>query len=278
MATLLIFWDYDTQWGADRSRTGGGKKAWGHLEFPNTDRLLELHAESELPACFAVVGRAAQPGDHPYHDPQQIRRIHAHGHEVASHSLEHNWLPALDPQALRQNLRDSKDALEQCIGAEVVSFVPPFDMPQDYPRGLAFNLTERREVPHNRTDVIGLCRALSETGYQFCRLAYRPFYIRLLERVAKRRVLDRPSRLEPIAGVTCLRTNTAPGFAAATHTALERFAQSDGYIVVYGHPHHLSNPHSAEGEHGYRPLLDKIKALQKSAGLKVVTPRQLLAR
>ena len=56
---LIIFWDYDTQWGADRSRSPGGAKTWGNLEFENTERLLELHAQYGVPACFAVVGAAA---------------------------------------------------------------------------------------------------------------------------------------------------------------------------------------------------------------------------
>ena len=42
---LLLFWDYDTQWGADRSRSGNGPKAWGEDEFVNTERLLPLLAE-----------------------------------------------------------------------------------------------------------------------------------------------------------------------------------------------------------------------------------------
>src|SRR4051812_42902564 len=143
-ATLLFFWDYDTQWGADRSRGPGGPKNWGHLEFPNTDRLLELHAQYEIPACFAVVGAAALPGERPYHDPGQIRRVHEAGHEVGSHSFHHDWLPGLNRRALLQTLSASKDALEQCVGARVVSFVPPYNQPFDYPGGWSFSISERR--------------------------------------------------------------------------------------------------------------------------------------
>src|ERR1700752_3269800 len=84
-SSVLFFWDYDTQWGADRSRANGGPKSWGEFEFENTDRILELHQEFGVNACFAVVGAAALPGERPYHDPNQIRRIHAAGHEVGSH-------------------------------------------------------------------------------------------------------------------------------------------------------------------------------------------------
>src|SRR5438309_3867691 len=93
MPTLVFFWDYDTQWGGDRSRSPGGRKAWGAAEFENTELLLELHAAHDLPACFAVVGAAALPGERPYHDQAQIRRIACAGHEIASHGFEHEWLP-----------------------------------------------------------------------------------------------------------------------------------------------------------------------------------------
>src|SRR5436189_6081791 len=129
--TFVMFWDYDTQWGADRSRSGGGAKTWGHKEFENTERLLDLHGQFSVPACFAVVGAAALPGARPYHDPAQIRRIHAAGHEVASHSFRHDWLPALGRDALIETLRRSKETLEDCIGAPVTSFVPPFNQPYD---------------------------------------------------------------------------------------------------------------------------------------------------
>lgn len=174
MDTLLFFWDYDTQWGADRTRRSTTPARWGHLEFPCTDELLDLHAAFDIPACFAIVGAAALPGERPYHDPAQIRRIHAAGHEVASHALRHEWLPALDAAALRRTLRESKDALEQCIGAPVVTFVPPFNQPFDYAGGWSFSLAERREAGRRRTTVRRLCEALRETGYRFCRLAYSP--------------------------------------------------------------------------------------------------------
>ena len=109
---VVIFWDYDTQWGADRSRNPRGAPTWGPLEFPNTDALLELHARYGVPACFAVVGAAALAGSRPYHDPDQIRRIHQLGDEVASHSFRHEWLPGFDPAALDETVRHSKDALD----------------------------------------------------------------------------------------------------------------------------------------------------------------------
>jgi peptidoglycan/xylan/chitin deacetylase (PgdA/CDA1 family) len=275
LGTLLLFWDYDTQWGADRSRSGGGPKDWGSLEFTNTERLLELHAEFGIPACFAVVGAAALAGERPYHDPDQVRRIHAAGHEVGSHAFRHEWLPALGRAVLRESLAASRDALEQCIGGRVFTFVPPFNQPFDYLGGGSVSLAERREVPGNRTDLPRLCEALRETGFRLARVAYRPIPQRLAERLAGRR-LDRPARLKAIRGLTCVRLNTPGGFDAPAVAMVERVAREGGIAVVYGHPHSLQGGGPQDERH-LAPFLERVRTLAREGLLRIALPRDLLA-
>jgi len=268
---ILFFWDYDTQWGGDRSRLPGGPKAWGALEFANTERLLELHAEHDVPACFAVVGSAALPGERPYHDPAQVRRIHAAGHEIGSHSHRHEWLPALGPAALRETVASSKDAIEQCIGAPVTTFVPPWNQPFDYPAGFSFSLSERRHAGRDRTGLVRLCETLEATGYRFCRVAYRPMHQRLAEAVVGRR-LDQKGRVETIRGISCARLNTPGGFARSTVEVLRRSARRGGLVVVYGHPHSLTLGNSQDERH-LAPFLQRVSAMCKAGELKVALPR-----
>jgi len=270
---VLLFWDYDTQWGGDRSRAPGGPKSWGPLEFENTERLLALLAREDVRACFAVVGKAALPGARPYHDPAQVRRIHESGHEVASHSLRHEWLPGLTRRELLETLRASKDALEQCIGASVVTFVPPYNQPFDYPAGLSFSLSERRAAPEERTDLRRLCEALAETGYRFCRVAYRPLPQRLWERVLGRRT-DAPARVRTIAGISCVRLNTPCGFDAPSVAMLDRCSAQGGIAVVYGHPHSLSAENSQD-ERYLRPFLERLARARAARRLAVRLPRDL---
>lgn len=272
-AALILYWDYDTQWGGDRSRAGGGPKAWGHDEFVNTERLLELHAAFDIPACFAVVGAAALPGTRPYHDPAQIRALHAAGHEVASHSFQHEWLPGLGAAGLRETLLRSKEALEDCIGAPVESFVPPYNQPFDHAAGWSFSLSERRTAGADRIDVQRLCAALRECGYRTCRVSYRPMYQRAVEALARRR-LDRPVEPELIEGVTCLRLNTPGGFAESAQSMMRRCVSSGGLGIVYGHPHSLR----AGGEQDERhlvTLLEEIRRLRDADRLTVTLPRTL---
>ena len=274
-ASLVHFWDFDSQWGADRSRIPpAGPKTWGSLDFDATDRLLELHARFEVPACFAVVGAVALPGKRPYHDALQIRRIHEAGHEIASHSFRHEWLPGLNRLSLLETLRRSRESLEQCIGAPVVSFVPPFNQPFDYAKVGSISLSERREAGTSRTTLQRLCDALHETGYRFCRVAYRPLHIRIAEWVSGRR-LDRPGRLEKIAGITCARLNTPTGFQEDAVDMVNRCAERGGLVVVCGHPHALWSG-TKQDERWLIPFLGRVHELQKAGHLRVCRPSELL--
>ena len=272
--SVLFFWDYDTQWGGDRSRLAGGPKDCS-TEFANTDELLNLHARYDVPACFAVVGAAALPGTRPYHDPAQVRRLHEAGHEVASHSHRHEWLPRLSRSALSETLRQSKDALEQCIGAPVVTFVPPYNQPFDYVPGWSISLAERREAGTDRTGLERLCETLRETGYRCCRVAYRPFSQRLAEYVCRRR-LDTPQQPRGIAGVTCLRLNTPCGFGETSIRIVRRCAAEGGVVVVYGHPHSLRTGNSQDVSH-LVPFLEEVQRLRAAGRIATPLPRQLVA-
>jgi len=273
-ASVFLFWDYDTQWGGDRSRSATGPKDWGHLEFENTERLLEMQARYEMPSCFAVVGAAALPGERPYHDPDQIRAIHAAGHEVASHTFHHDWLPGLNQQALTKTLTKSKDALEQCIGARVRSFVPPFNQPFDFPARLSFSLSERRTAGPDRTDQRRLCETLYEVGYRFCRVAYRPMQRRIAEKILRRK-LPKPSELEQVAGVTCLRTNAA-GFESASVTLLERCIREGKSLVVYGHPHSCSDSTSPQRFDALETFLQVVQEQRQQDNVRCLLPRDIL--
>lgn len=273
-ATLVVFWDYDTAWGADRSRTPGGPKSWGPLEFVNTERLLELHAAYDVPACFAVVGSAALPGERPYSDPAQVRRIHASGHEVASHSHRHEWLPGCSRSELLETLRSSKDALEQCIGASVGTFVPPFNQPFDHPAGWSFSLSERREAGRVRNDLRDVCEALAETGYSLCRVAYRSIFSRVWDRL-RRPSTGHASEVKPIGGIACMRLSLSAGFDGRSLATLERASEAGDLVVAYGHPHslHCGDP---QDERWLVPFLERVRDMRRENRLQVRLPREFV--
>jgi polysaccharide deacetylase family protein (PEP-CTERM system associated) len=84
-----------------------------------TSWLLDTLARLKLRATFFVVGEVAE------HSPALVRAIHHAGHEVASHGWAHHSVQRLTPGTFREDLRRSKDALEQVTGAKVIGFRAP---------------------------------------------------------------------------------------------------------------------------------------------------------
>jgi len=270
---LLIYWDYDTQRGAEQSRLG--PQSWGPLERPNTARILEQLAEFEVRATFACVGYAAVSRDPVYDCRAQIQEIHAAGHEVASHSHEHEFLPALSPAPMRETARVCREALEQLIGAPVVSFVPPFNRPMHYPQRGAFSWTERRDAGPGHLSLPAVCDALAETGYRTCRISYRASWRTLRDQITGRRE-DRPIVSEKIAGLTCFRLNTDGGFNGSALDRIRQAANDGGIAVVYGHPHSLTGENS-QAERWLRPFLAEVAELRRQGRLMDCLPRELVA-
>jgi polysaccharide deacetylase family protein (PEP-CTERM system associated) len=85
----------------------------------STRWLLERLAERGIRATFFVVGRIAET------DPTLVRAIHKAGHEVASHSWDHQRLQLHTPASFRADVRRSKAALEQVTGEAVVGYRAP---------------------------------------------------------------------------------------------------------------------------------------------------------
>jgi polysaccharide deacetylase family protein (PEP-CTERM system associated) len=68
---------------------------------------------------FFVLGWIAE------HRPEVVRDIAAAGHEIASHGFWHERVTALDRNAFREDVRTSKQTLEDLIGREVIGYRAP---------------------------------------------------------------------------------------------------------------------------------------------------------
>jgi polysaccharide deacetylase family protein (PEP-CTERM system associated) len=86
---------------------------------PAVDWLLgELDRRGQT-ATFFVVGELAAE------QPAVVRAIQGAGHEVASHGWDHRRVLELTPETFREDLRRSKDALEQVLGGPVLGYRAP---------------------------------------------------------------------------------------------------------------------------------------------------------
>ncbi|MFO0999922.1 MAG: glycosyltransferase [Planctomycetaceae bacterium] len=82
----------------------------------NTEETLQLLSEHESRATFFVLGWIAEKY------PELVRRIADAGHEIASRGYLHQPLLNLSAEARREDLRRSRELLEDTIGRSVVGF------------------------------------------------------------------------------------------------------------------------------------------------------------
>lgn len=76
----------------------------------------------------AQVGAAAAlPGQDRFApmQPEQLRQLAARGHEIGSHTVQHEILPLLDDAALRHELTASRERLREWLGTDVPGFCYP---------------------------------------------------------------------------------------------------------------------------------------------------------
>lgn len=67
--------------------------------------------------------------DRPFMDWEQIRKLHQAGWTIGSHTVSHPKLSALSAAEAHRELHESKDTLEQKLGAEVKFLAYPFGTP-----------------------------------------------------------------------------------------------------------------------------------------------------
>ncbi|TWU21229.1 Peptidoglycan deacetylase [Novipirellula galeiformis] len=92
----------------------------------STDRLLQLFADHDVHGTFFVLGWVAR------RYPELVRRIAQAGHELASHGYWHRLVYDLTPEAFRQDIRDSREAIGDAAGVAVTAYRAP-----------SFSITER---------------------------------------------------------------------------------------------------------------------------------------
>ncbi len=95
---------------------------WDHYPsrvVENTRRILRIFDEHSVRATFFVLGWVAEKF------PFLVREIDNAGHEIGSHSYWHRLIYQLTPAEFREDLRRSKQVLEEIISKPVTSYRAP---------------------------------------------------------------------------------------------------------------------------------------------------------
>lgn len=234
---VSIVWDFDAAAGQlNATYPYRWREETLDEELACVEDILGIAAERALRMTFAVTGFAAEEGPAPYHVPGLVCRIAAAGHEIASHSWRHEWLPAITGEQLDRTLQRSRSTLESCLGApgSVRGFVPPFNRPMTWLARGCLSLGDRPAVPPGPgADMGRLLRRLAAAGYAWCRVSCRP--------VVGRGTALRPrppTRWERRQGVTCVPHNVC-GFDVRAREMLDLAAPGGGAVILTGHPRAL---------------------------------------
>jgi polysaccharide deacetylase family protein (PEP-CTERM system associated) len=95
------------------------KSQWSSRELrveQNTERLLQLFSDAGISATFFVLGWVAE------RCPQLVRRIHAMGHELASHGWSHELVYNQQRDVFRSEADRCKKLLEDLSGSPVLGY------------------------------------------------------------------------------------------------------------------------------------------------------------
>ena len=228
---LIISWDYELQKGADCSMSG--KKEWGMDDYTETEKLLKILSKYSIPSIFYCLGYAAKDDKLPYCSAEQIRMISKQGHEIGSHTFNHENIPNLTYEQLKETLIVSKKILEDVIGKPVISFAPPYNRPTKYLRKLAVE----RVLSLSGLGIPDVCKALHETGYKTSRFLYMP-----IPEFIKRGLFgikQLTHGVEIIDSILCFRLSCAAGFTECARTAVQEAIKHNSIAVIYAHPHSL---------------------------------------
>jgi polysaccharide deacetylase family protein (PEP-CTERM system associated) len=98
------------------------RRHWVQIESRverNTNKILDLLADSQVHATFFVLGWVAE------RHPGLVRRIMEEGHEVASHGYAHELVTVQTPRTFREDVRRAKRVLEDILSLTVHGYRAP---------------------------------------------------------------------------------------------------------------------------------------------------------
>jgi peptidoglycan/xylan/chitin deacetylase (PgdA/CDA1 family) len=270
---LAISFDYDSPEGY---RNSFGMQGWrSDADQEGTDLLLRVLKDHGASATFGVVGRVALEGEPPEHCPEQVCRIHESGHEVASHSMFHRFLPPMRRSELLEDAATSRKVLEHRIDAPVRGFIPPFNRPMHFPQRRAFSVSEVFGLHGRgraRQSLGSMLRVLAQAGYGWSRVSYEDKLDTLLRRAGLRKSATPPQPFVFDNMVAIPLHST--GFGEASTALVRQYLTTELTIAIYGHPNQALEPNDQSAANLAR-FLDTFEKERAAGRLELHTMAQI---
>jgi peptidoglycan/xylan/chitin deacetylase (PgdA/CDA1 family) len=275
MLRIAISFDYDSP--------AGYRESFHMRDFPanadyeGTGILLDVLQTHDVKVTFGIVGQAALPGTRWNHCPEQVRAIYHAGHEIASHSMNHRYIPPMRDQELIEEVATSKRALEECIGSSIQGFIPPFNRPSHFPGGGAYSISEVLGFDgrgRGRQSAGTMLRTLRAAGYGWSRVSFESKYYQIGRRlgVMSERAPVQPFVYKEMVAIPLHHT----GFGKPASTLIRRWLHTDLILTIYGHPNQAL---SANGQNANEldRLLSELRPLRDRGKLEINTMGEIAA-
>jgi polysaccharide deacetylase family protein (PEP-CTERM system associated) len=213
-----------------------------HVE-KNTMGLLQLLYDCEVRGTFFILGSIAEKY------PGLIRSILDSGHEIASHGTGHRMVTRMTPTEFVEDVRKSKQILEDVTGKEVLGYRAP-----------TFSIVKRTEWAHEILRDEGFRYSSSVFPIRHDRYGWPEFGLspRKMAVRGDRWIWEVPLSVERIGGVNLpfggggyLRLYPM----SLTKHFFRRLLRSDRPAVVYIHPWEIDREHPR----GAMPVLKRIR-------------------
>lgn len=237
-------------------------------ELDNVRYALDVLDAYKVKSTFAITGFSAEEGVFPYTFPDLIAEIKKRGHEVASHSWRHEWIPLFTKQQISKSVERSKGALEKITGVgSVVGFIPPHNRPMTWLSRAALSIGDRGIYPFfEMGDMGSLLDVVRQAGYKWIRVSHRSLFHKIGF-----------SKVEP-AGVVTNRTgmlileNHYVGFDQYIIDHIKAVIKET--YTISAHPLMLDFPEKGENKLN---LVNFLKALTKEdQSIDFVCPSELI--
>jgi len=233
---IILTWDLDGFIGAVNS-TSPYNFGYESIEkeLKCVEDSLSCMAKHGVFSTFAITGFSAEEGLYPYVFPDLINRIAQEGHEVASHSWRHEWIPLFTKKQIGKSLARSKKMLESRVNPEfkLTGFVPPHNKPASWLQRGAYSLEDTGLFPlFKMGDMSSLLKLLKQEQYKWVRIAHNPFINRF-----RKKEFTRKQKVFNHKGILILE-NHYTGFDQRMIDYIE--SKNQEYFIISAHPVMLS--------------------------------------
>lgn len=180
---IIVIWDFDGPIGQiNSSYPYNFQSIRFDEELNNVNYLIDYLKQAGIVNTFAVTGLSAEKGPWPLMFPDLINTLAEAGHEVASHTWRHEWIPLFTSDQIDKSLKRSRSAIQLAIHnkQDVYGFVPPFNRPMTWLADGNFSAGDRGWFPWFKTADNGhLFKLLEKNGYKWVRISNKSLANRL---------------------------------------------------------------------------------------------------